>query len=147
MAKATAAALGALLVLVGIAALAHAETWIRFGGTIRTVNCRNRALVLDAPDGTHVFTVARNAEVFINSQPARLCTLEKFVGSYVNVAVVTGESPTTAMEIGISVGAAAPPALGTMTTPPVTPSPTIAPNYSRDEPSIPVGIGVGPAPW
>jgi hypothetical protein len=145
MTKGTAAALGVLLVLFGIAGVARAESWIRLAGTIQTVDCRNRVLVLDARDGRQVFTMARSAAVSVNSAPVRFCTLEKYVGSYATIALVTGGTQTIAL--AIDVGVPAPPEPGTAATPPVTPAPTIEPDYSRSGPSIPVNIGVGPAPW
>jgi hypothetical protein len=78
----------ALLSMLGTG---QAQTWIPIQGTIQAVDCRTNALVLNARDGLHVFPMAPNATVSIDSTPASFCALRQYIGRSATVSVtVTG---------------------------------------------------------
>jgi hypothetical protein len=117
MRKSAATGLGILLVILGVAGVANAQNWIQIQGRLQAVDCRTNAVVLNAPDGTHVFPMASNAAVFINSVPASFCTLRQYVGGSATVSVAPTGNQLVAGRVDVFTAAA----------PPVPPPP--APSY------------------
>jgi hypothetical protein len=107
--------LGILLVILGVAGVAQAQNWIQVQGRLQAVDCQTNAVVLNAPDGTHVFPIASNAPVFINSAPASFCTLRQYVGGSATVSVAATGNQLVAGRVDVFTTAA-----------PVPPAPTPA---------------------
>jgi hypothetical protein len=64
------------------------------------------AVVLNAPDGTHVFPMVANAPVFINSAPASFCTLRQYVGGNATVSVTATGNQLVAGRVDVFTAAA-----------------------------------------
>jgi hypothetical protein len=101
MKQIAAAGLGVLVVILGMAGLAQAQGEIRVQGTIQAVDCQTNAVVLSAPDGTHVFPMAPEAAVFVDSSPASFCTLQHYIGSTATVSVTAVGSQLAAGRVDV----------------------------------------------
>jgi hypothetical protein len=121
MRKSAATGLGILLVILGVAGIAEAQNWIQVQGRLQAIDCQTNAVVLNAPDGTHVFPMVANAPVFINSAPASFCTLRQYVGGSATVSVTATGNQMVAGRVDVSTTAA-----------PVPPAP--APGYGYNGP-------------
>jgi hypothetical protein len=106
MRKSAATGLGILLVILGVAGIAQAQNWIQVQGRLQAVDCQTTALVLNAPDGTHVFPMVPNAPVFINSAPASFCTLRQYVGGNATVSVTATGNQLVAGRVDVFTTAA-----------------------------------------
>jgi len=106
MRKSAATVLGILVLMLGVAAVAQAQNWIRVQGMIQAVDCQTNVVVLTVPGGTHAFPMAPNAPVFINSAPASLCTLNQYVGSTASVTVMATGSQLVAGRVDVFTAAA-----------------------------------------
>jgi hypothetical protein len=122
MRKSAATGLAILLVILGVANVAQAQNWIQVQGRIQAVDCQANAVVLNAPDGTHVFPMAPNASVFINSAPTSFCTLRQYIGGSATVSVTAAGNQMVAGRVDVYTTAA-----------PVQPAP--APSYGYNGPS------------
>ena len=101
MKQIAAAGLGVLVVILGMAGLAQAQGEIRVQGTIQAVDCQTNAVVLSAPDGTHVFPMAPEAAVFVDSSPASFCALQHYIGSMATVSVTAVGSQLAAGRVDV----------------------------------------------
>ena len=106
MRKSAATGLGILLVILGVAGIAQAQNWIQVQGRLQAVDCQTNAVVLNAPDGTHVFPMVANAPVFINSAPASFCTLRQYVGGNATVSVTATGNQLVAGRVDVFTAAA-----------------------------------------
>jgi hypothetical protein len=128
MRKLTAMTLGILVATLALAGIGQAQGATAVRGTIQSVDCRTNAVVLNAPDGTHVFPAGPNTAVFVNSAPVGFCTLQQYIGSSATVSVVPYANQWVAERVDVYVAA--------------TPAPTYpAPTYSTAPPWLGIVLG------
>ena len=122
MKQVAAAALSALVVILGMTGLAQAQG-IQVQGVIQAVDCQTNALVLSSPDGVHVLPLAHDASVFVNSAPASFCNLTHYIGSTATVTVTAVGNQLAAGRVDVVQGTA-----------PSSPAPTApAPSYHPND--------------
>ncbi len=109
MRKSVATVLGMLVGILSVSGIAQAQNWIQVQGRIQAIDCGANTLVLSAGDGTHVFPMAPNALVSINSAPAGFCTLGQYIGSYATVSVTAIGSQMVVGRVDVLLAVAPPP--------------------------------------
>jgi hypothetical protein len=128
MRKLTAMAVGILVATLAMAGVGQAQGVTAIQGTIQAVDCRTNSVVLNAPDGTHVFPAGPNTAVFVNSAPVGLCTLQQYIGSSATVSIAPYGNQWVAERVDVYVAAAPAPAYP-------------APTYSAAPPWLGIVLG------
>jgi hypothetical protein len=80
----------ALVILVAtltMSGIGQAQGVTTIQGTIQAVDCQTNALVMKAPDGSHVFPAGTHTAVYVNSAPVSLCTLQQYIGRNATVSL------------------------------------------------------------
>jgi hypothetical protein len=134
MRRVAAVALAVVVVILGAAGAGSAQNFIQVNGVIQAYDCQTNALVLRAPDGVHVFPLAPNAAVYLNSTPLAFCALRQYVGSYAVASVGANEGQFFAARVDVFPSAAPPGAY---------PGPGYYPYYYGPPFGISIGIGFG----
>lgn len=133
MRRAGAVAFAVLGLVLGVAGMGSAQNWVQVRGVLQAFDCQTNSLVLRAPDGIHVFPLAANAAVYINSAPDAPCALRQFAGAYAVASV--GAYGNQFFAGRIDVYATAPPGY--------YPGPAAYPYYYGPPFGIGIGIGFG----
>lgn len=140
MKQVAAAALSALVVILGMTGLAQAQG-IQVRGVIQAVDCQTNALVLSSSDGVHVLPLAHDASVFVNSAPASFCNLTHYIGSTATVTITAVGNQLAAGRVDVVPGTApSSPA-------PTAPAPYYHPNDNTPAPPSYHPNGNSPAPY
>jgi len=105
---------------------ASAQGSVQIQGTIQTVDCGTNALVLNALDGPHVFPMASDGTVTINSVQASFCALAQYVGSRATVSIEAVDSRIVAGHVDVSTSAT--PVVPANPATPAVPPPAYNPN-------------------
>jgi hypothetical protein len=83
--------LGTLLATLTLAGVGQAQEVATIQGTLQSVDCNTKALVIKTADGSeyrmYVLPPA-STSIFVNSNPVGFCTLQQYVGSNVTVSVL-----------------------------------------------------------
>ncbi len=132
MRKFVATTLGILVATLTISGIGQAQGFTTVQGTIQAVDCQTNALVLRAPDGTHVFPAGPSTAVFVNSTPVNLCALQQYIGSSATVSVAPYANQWVAERVDVYVAA---------TTVPTYAAPASAPTYSTVPPWLGIVVG------
>jgi hypothetical protein len=132
MRKFVATTLGILVATLTVSGIGQAQGFTTVQGTIQAVDCQTNALVLRAPDGTHVFPAGPSTAVFVNSTPVRLCALQQYIGSSATVAVAPYGNQWVAERVDVYIAA---------TPGPPYPAPAPAPTYSTAPPWLGIVLG------
>jgi hypothetical protein len=108
--------LGILVATLTMAGVSQAQEVATIQGTIQSVDCNAKALVVQTPDGSQyrMYVSPTSTGVFVNSTPVSFCTLQQYVGSNATVSVLPNGSQLVVKRVDV------------LTT--VTPSPTQNPS-------------------
>ena len=132
MRKFVAMTLGILVATLTMSGIGQAQGVTTIRGTIQAVDCQTNALVLRAPDGTHVFPAGPSTVVFVNSTPVSLCALQQYIGSSATVSVAPYANQWVAERVDVYVAT---------TTAPTYPAPASAPTFSTVPPWLGIVVG------
>ncbi|HLW60807.1 MAG TPA: hypothetical protein VKV57_12905 [bacterium] len=110
MRKFVAVTLGMLMTTLTLSGIGRAQGVTTVQGTIQAVDCQTNALVLNAPDGTHVFPSGPYTTAFVNSTPVNFCALQQYAGSSATVSIIPNGSQWLAERVDVYVAAAPAPA-------------------------------------
>ena len=123
--KSLAVTLGILLATLTLAEVGHAQEVATIQGTIQSVDCNTKALVVKTADGSeyrmYVLPPA-STSVFVNSSPVSFCTLQQYIGSNVTVTVAPNGNQLTVKRVDVNA--------------------TVTPSSSQDQPSKPLITGM-----
>ena len=105
MTKSLAVAIGILLATLTLAGVGQAQDVATLQGTIQSVDCNTKALVVKTADGSeyrmYVLPPATTS-VFVNSNPVSFCTLQQYIGSKVTVTVAPDGNQLTVKRVDVN---------------------------------------------
>lgn len=104
MTKSLAVALGILVATLTLAGVGQAQEVTTIQGTIQSVDCNTKALVVQTADGSqyrmYVLPPA-STSVFVDSNPVSFCTLQQYIGSNVTVSILPNGSQLAVKRVDV----------------------------------------------
>jgi hypothetical protein len=105
----------ALVILVAtptMSGIGQAQGVTTIQGSIQAVDCQTNALVVKAPDGSHVFPTSTRTAVYVNSAPVSLCTLQQYIGRDATVSLTPYGNQLAVERVDVNVNTPPGPAQG-----------------------------------
>jgi len=110
MQKAIALLLGMFLPVVGLSAIAQAQSSVQVQGTIQIVDCKAQTIVLSSPGTSNTVVAAPYTAVLVNSTSVPFCSLQQYIGASATAWLVASGNEFIATRIDVHVAAAPVPA-------------------------------------